>query len=94
MGFDPSCQVPRPGLAHLPSTGLLQAFLVLFKSETRFINQLGFREQSSFGYVSGTGDLQSPGQHFSTAFHCCPKDPLWWRKKGKEFYSWQLFSAS
>lgn len=66
------CQVPRPGLAHLPSTGLLQTFRGLFKRKTRFIKQLGFREQSFFGYVSGIGELQSPGQHLQ---HCLPLLP-------------------
>lgn len=65
MGFNPYSQVLRPGLAHLPSTGLLQVFTVLFK--TKFIEQLGLREQSFFGYVSGVSELQSSGQHLE---HC------------------------
>lgn len=47
--------MPGSGLAYLPSTGLLQVFMVLFKSQTRFIKQLGFREQSFIGYVLGIG---------------------------------------
>lgn len=64
-GLQPLLSVLRPGLAHLPSTGLLQVFTVLFK--TKFIEQLGLREQSFFGYVSGVSELQSSGQHLE---HC------------------------
>lgn len=85
-GLQPLLSGARPGLAHLPSTGLLQVFTVQFKSKIRFIKQLGFREQCFYGYVSGISELQSQGKHFySTAIHCCPKDPLLWRRKGKEF---------
>ena len=94
VDFGRCCQGSGAGLAQLPSAGLLQIFTAVFKSKTRFIKQLGLRERTFFSSVSGAGALQGPGNAYSTTLHCCPKDPLLWRRKGKEFQNWQVFSAN
>lgn len=53
----------------------------------------GSRGRTIFLVVS-QGQYRAWGNAYSTTLHCCPEKPLPWRRKGKEFQSWEVFSAN
>lgn len=96
----------KGGLRPLPS-GIRRRFSSAAFSGVASDSHSGVQEQNKvhkaagaqgkgFFLVVSRGQVyyRARGNAYSIALSCCPKDPLPWRRKGKEFQSWQGFNAN